>query len=82
MSVKEAILEQIRLMPDEATREEILDSLADGFAPDGEHESEQEYADYVRLEIDIGLRQIENGEGISHEEVKRRIAEKFKGVGG
>ena len=40
MSKKEAILEEIRQMPDDATREEILDNLADGFAPDGETESE------------------------------------------
>ena len=36
------------------------------------------YEGFVRREIEIGMRQIENGEGIPHEEVKRRFAEKFK----
>lgn len=78
MSTKEAILEEIRQMPDNSTREEILDNLADGFAPDGETESEQEYADYVRQKIEIGLRQIENGESIPHEEIKQRLSRWFK----
>ncbi len=76
MSTKETILEEIRQMPDDVTREEILDSLADGFAPNGETESDQEYADYVRREI--GLQQIENGEGIPHEEIKHRLPRWFK----
>ena len=74
MSTNKVISGEIRHMPEDVTREEVLDSLADGFAPDGEGESDQEYADYVRRQIDMGLRQIENGEGIPHEEVKRRMA--------
>ena len=41
----------------------------------------QEYEEYVRHKIEIGLRQHENGEGIPHEEVKRRFVKKFNGDG-
>lgn len=77
MTTKEAILEEIRHMPDNVTREEVLDNLAGGFAPEGEGETDEEYANYVRREIEIGLRQIENGEGIPHEEIKRRLPRWF-----
>ena len=78
MSAKEVILEKIRQMPDDVTREEILDNLAEGFAPEGEAETDEEYANYVRRKIENGLRQIENGEGIPHEEIKRRLPRWFK----
>jgi len=77
MSTKEAILEEIRLMPDDVSREEILDSLAEGYGPDAEAETDEEYAAYVRREIEIGLKQTENGEGIPHEEIKRRLPRWF-----
>ena len=77
MSTKEAILEEIRLMPDDVSREEILDSLAEGYGPDAEAETGEEYAAYVRREIEIGLKQTENGEGIPHEEIKRRLPRWF-----
>ena len=78
MTTKEAILDEIRHMPDNVTREEVLDNLANGFTPEGEAETDEEYADYVRREIEIGLRQTENGEGIPHEEIKRRLPRWFK----
>jgi len=78
MSTKEAILEEIRLMKDDVSREEILDNLADGFCPEAEAETDEEYAAYVRREIEIGLKQTENGEGIPHEEIKRRLSRWFK----
>lgn len=78
MSTKETILEEIRLMPDDVTREEILENLTDDFPADNETETEQEYADFVRRKIEIGLRQTENGEGIPHEEIKRRLPRWFK----
>ena len=34
----------------------------------------EKYEDFVRRNIEIGLRQIENGEGIPHEEAKRRLS--------
>ena len=78
MSTKEAILEEIRLMPDDFTREQILDNLSDGFAPESEAETDEEYDDDVRRKIEIGLKQTENGEGIPHEEIKRRLSRWFK----
>ena len=78
MSTKEAILEEIRLMPDDFTREQILNNLTDEFTPESEAETDEEYAAYVRREIEIGLRQTENGEGIPHEEIKGRLPRWFK----
>ncbi len=78
MSTKEAIMEEIRQMPDDVIREEILDNLADEFASEGEEETDVEYANYVRRKIENGLRQIENGEGIPHEEIKPRLPRWFK----
>ena len=78
MSTKEAILEKIRQMPDDVTREEILENLAEGFSPEGEAETDEEYANYVRRKIEIGLKQTENGDGIPHEEIKRRLSRWFK----
>jgi len=51
--------------------------LTDDFPADNETETEQEYADCVRRKIVIGLRQTENGEGIPHEEIKRRLPRWF-----
>ena len=78
MSAKEVILEKIRQMPDDVTREEILENLAEGFSPEGEAETDEEYANYVRHKIEIGLKQTENGDGIPHEEIKRRLSRWFK----
>ena len=78
MSAKEAILEKIRQMPDDVTREEILENLAEGFSPEGEAETDEEYANFVHRKIEIGLKQTENGDGIPHEEIKRRLSRWFK----
>jgi predicted transcriptional regulator len=56
MSTKEAVIEMIRRMPDDATLPDIMEEL------------------YVRQKIDEGLRQLDAGEGIPHEEVERRLA--------
>lgn len=56
MSTKEAVIEIIRRMPDDATLPDIMEEL------------------YVRQKIDEGLRQLDAGEGIPHEEVERRLA--------
>ncbi len=56
MSTKEAILDLVRQLPDDATAPEILEALHD------------------RLAIDVGLRELDEGKGIDHEEVKRRLA--------
>ncbi|MGL6095812.1 MAG: hypothetical protein ACRC7O_08470 [Fimbriiglobus sp.] len=54
MSTKDAALEVIRNMPDDATAEDMAYEL------------------YVRAKIDEALRQSEAGEGISHDEFKKR----------
>lgn len=56
MSTKEAVIELIRRMPDEATLPDIMAEL------------------YVRQKIEAGLRQLDAGEGIEHEEAMRRLA--------
>ena len=59
---------------EEFARQQSFEEVDDSILPPYPVESEQGYADYVRRQIEISLRQIENGEGISHEEAKRRMA--------
>lgn len=53
---KEAVIEMIRRLPDDARLEDIM------------------YALYVREKIDIGLRQLDAGQGIPHAEVVERLS--------
>lgn len=55
MSTKEAVIEMIRRLPDEATVEDIMVELA------------------FRRSVEEGLRQLDAGEGIPHEEAVRRL---------
>ena len=56
MSTKEAVIEMIRRLPDDATVPDIMEEL------------------YFRQKVDEGLRQLDAGEGVPHEEAKRRLA--------
>jgi hypothetical protein len=56
MSLKEAVIEMIRRMPEDATVPDIIAEL------------------YVRQKIDQGERQLDAGQGIDHDEVKKRLA--------
>ena len=55
-NVKEAVLEMVGKMPNDATIDDIMEEL------------------YVRQKIEIGLRQLDAGQGVSHEEAKARLA--------
>ncbi len=55
MSTKEAVIEMIRRMPDDATMSDILYEL------------------YVRQEIEEGLRELDGGQQVLHEEVMNRL---------
>jgi predicted transcriptional regulator len=56
MSTKEAVLDVVRRMPDDATLEDIMEAL------------------YVRRRIAESERELDEGRGIPHEEVKQRLA--------
>ncbi len=56
MSTKEAILEEIRRMPEDVTLEDVIQDL------------------YERHEIEAAIQELDRGEGIPHEEAKRRMA--------
>jgi hypothetical protein len=56
MSTKDAVIEMIRKMPDDATVVDIVAEL------------------YARQKIEEGLQQLDNGEGVGHEEAKSRLA--------
>ncbi len=53
---KQAAMEIIRDLPDDASPEDIIAEL------------------YFRQEIQSGLDQLDRGQGISHDEVKKRLA--------
>ena len=55
MTTKEAVIEIIRKLPDDATIDDIMAEF------------------YARSKIEEGLRQLDAGEGISHEEAKERV---------
>ncbi|MBW3539587.1 MAG: hypothetical protein KY476_04895 [Planctomycetes bacterium] len=56
MTTKEAVLELIRRLPDDATVDDIMSEL------------------YVRRKIEEGLRELDAGKGIPHNEVKGTLA--------
>lgn len=56
MTTKDAVIEMIRKLPDDATVDEIMAEL------------------YARRKIEEGLRQLDGGQGVSHEEAKRSLA--------
>jgi predicted transcriptional regulator len=57
MSAKEAVIDMVQRMPDDASVSDIVQKL------------------YVRQMIDEGLKELDAGLGIDHEEIKRRHAE-------
>ncbi len=54
--LKEAVIEMISRLPDDASLEDIMAEL------------------YLRRKVDEGLRQLDAGEGVDHEEAKRRLS--------
>ena len=56
MTIKEAVLEMISRMPDDASVADIMAEL------------------YFRQKVDEGLRQLDSGQGIPHEDAKARLA--------
>jgi predicted transcriptional regulator len=54
-TVKQAVIEMIEHLPDNASVEDIMAEL------------------YFRQKVDEGLRQLDAGEGIEHEEAKQRL---------
>ena len=56
MSTKEAVIELIRMMPDDTTVSDIMAEL------------------YVRRKIEEGLKQLDEGQGVVHEEAKKRLS--------
>lgn len=54
-TTKQAVIEMIERLPDDASVEDIMAEL------------------YFRRKVDEGLRQLDAGEGIDHEEAKRRL---------
>ena len=55
-TTKDAVIEMIQRLPDDATVADIMAEL------------------YFRQKVDDGLRQLDAGEGISHEDAKKRLA--------
>jgi len=56
MTTKDAVIEMIRRLPDDATVADIMAEL------------------YFRQKVDKGLRQLDAGEGLDHDEARRRLA--------
>ena len=54
-TIKQAVIEMIERLPDDASVEDIMAQL------------------YFRQKVDEGLRQLDAGEGVDHEEAKRRL---------
>jgi hypothetical protein len=61
MTIKQEIIKLMQELPDKATAEETIDEAMDQL--------------YLLYRIQRGDQQIEQGQGISHDEVKRRIAQ-------
>lgn len=57
MCTKDAVLDMIRKLPEEATVDDIMYQL------------------YVRQKVEEGLRELDAGEGIPHDEVKKEVAQ-------
>jgi len=56
MTTKEAAIQVISELPDEASIEDIMHEL------------------YVQMKVEVGLKQVEEGQTIEHGEAKRRLA--------
>jgi len=56
MTTKDAVIEMIRALPDDATVADIMAEL------------------YFRQKVDTGLRQLDAGEGVTHDEARKRLA--------
>lgn len=54
-TIKQAVLEMIERLPDDASVEDIMAEL------------------YFRQKVDEGLRQLDAGEGVEHDEAKQRL---------
>jgi len=54
-TTKQAVLEMIERLPDDASVEDIMAEL------------------FFRQKVDEGLRQLDAGEGVEHEEAKRKL---------
>ncbi len=61
MTIKDEIIRLMQELPDEATAEETIDEAMDRL--------------YLLYRIERGERQIAEGKGISHEEVRQRMIE-------
>jgi hypothetical protein len=79
MSTKEALIAFIRSLPDDVTPQDVaekiavkvrLDAMVDPVLPGPQVTHEQ----LVQI-IDCSLHQLDNGEGIPHEEVVKRMAQ-------
>lgn len=56
MTTKQAVIEIIQRLPDDATLADIMAEL------------------YFWQKVDAGLRQLDAGEGVEHDEAKRRLS--------
>jgi len=56
MTTKDAVIEMIKQLPNEATVSDIMAEL------------------YVRQKVDQGLEQLDAGDGVDNEDVKKRLA--------
>lgn len=56
MTTKQAVIEIIQRLPEEATVDDIMASL------------------YFRRKVDAGLRQLDAGQGLPHDEAKQRLS--------
>ncbi len=56
MTTKQAVIELIQRLPDEATVDDIMAEL------------------FFRRKVDAGLRQLDAGQGVDHEEAKQRLS--------
>lgn len=59
MTTKQAVIEIIQRLPDDATLADIMAAL------------------YFRQKVDAGLRQLDAGEGLEHDEAKRRLSKRL-----
>lgn len=56
MTTKQAVIEIIQRLPEEATVDDIMAEL------------------FFRRKVDAGLRQLDAGEGLDHDEAKKRLS--------
>ncbi|MCK4765947.1 MAG: hypothetical protein KAW12_27355 [Candidatus Aminicenantes bacterium] len=55
-AVKEAVINMVRSLPDEATIDDIMSEL------------------YFKIQVDEGLKELDEGKGIPHEKVEERLS--------